>query len=283
MSRELFYQNLRELSEFLKEFGERVEAQNKTNEAEFKRRAEEREADLKKLDAEFKKRDKKLDAEFKRRDKKLDAEFKRRDKKLDAMFKRRDKKLDAEFKRRDEKLDAEFKRRDEKHEEESAKRKAELDAMFKRRDEENQKFWDRLNGEWGKHQNSIGEIAEQYFYNSFKVGKANFFGEKFDEIRKKIQGLMIEDEYDILLINGKSIALIEVKYKAHENDIKKVLRKVETFRVNFPYYANHKVYLGLASLAFYEEAEKLCKEKGIAVIKQVGDTLVMFEENIKAY
>ena len=30
--------------------------------------------------------------------------------------------------------------------------------------------------------NNQGAFAEEYFFNSFKSGKTNFFGEKFDEI-----------------------------------------------------------------------------------------------------
>ena len=246
MSRELFYQDLRDLYQWLKEFGERVEAQNKANEAEFKRRAEEREADIKKRDEEAAKRKAELDAEFKRRDEEREADLK--------------------------KLDEEFKRRDKKHEEEDAKRKAEFD-----------KFWSKISKEWGTQQNALGQVAEEYFYNSIKSGKANFFGETFDEILPNVEGDIYLDEYDILLINGKSVALIEVKYRARENDVNKVLRKAKTFRVNFPKYENHKVYLGLASMAFIEDTEEMCLEKGIAVIKQVGETLVIYDERIQAY
>jgi len=35
----------------------------------------------------------------------------------------------------------------------------------------------------------------------------------------------VEDEYDIVMINGKDIAIIEVRYKAHESDLEKLLTK----------------------------------------------------------
>ena len=119
-------------------------------------------------------------------------------------------------------------------------------------------------GGWG---NNLGEFAEEYFFNSFEQGQRNFFGENFDKIRKKIGGIHLEDEYDILLINGKSIGIIEVKFKAHEKDVPKVLRKAETFRVNFPEYKNHQIYLGLATLSFYPELEEECINEGIAIIR----------------
>jgi hypothetical protein len=58
---------------------------------------------------------------------------------------------------------------------------------------------------------------------------------------------------------------------------------VVTFRENFPYYANHQVYLGLATLAFEENVEQDCVEKGIAVIKQVGDKVIINDKHLKAF
>lgn len=92
-----------------------------------------------------------------------------------------------------------------------------------------------------------------------------------------------KDEYDILLINGKSIAIVEIKFKAHKNDVSNILKKPETFRINFPKYQNHKVYLGLATMAFYKELEQECINEGIAIVKQVGDTVVIKDEHLKTF
>jgi len=94
---------------------------------------------------------------------------------------------------------------------------------------------------------------------------------------------VIKDEYDIVMYNHTSVALIEVKYKTHINDIPKVLKKAETFRILFPNYQGCKIYLGLASMSFYPELEKECINHGIAVIKQVGDTVVINDEGLKVY
>ena len=154
---------------------------------------------------------------------------------------------------------------------------------------QSQKETDRIMKELQKTVGGItnhhGFFAEEYFYNSFEQGKQNFFGERFDEIEKNVKGIRkdFKDEYDILLINGKSIGIIEVKFKAHESDIPSVLRKAETFRVNFPEYKNHKIYLGLATMAFYPELEQECINEGIAVIKQVGDTVVINDKHLKVF
>jgi hypothetical protein len=67
--------------------------------------------------------------------------------------------------------------------------------------------------EIGSFGHSQGSFAEEYFYNSFKKGQKNFFGEKFNMIEKNVKGAsidLIKDEYDIVLYNSDSIAIIEV-------------------------------------------------------------------------
>jgi hypothetical protein len=176
---------------------------------------------------------------------------------------------------------------------ELAERQAETDRQMKetdrkmqetdRRMQETDRRIDKVSQTLGSWANNHGYFAEEYFFNSFESGKRNFFGEKFDEIRKNVHGLANKDEYDILLINGKSIGIVEVKYKAHENDVPKILKKAETFRANFPAYAGHRVYLGLATMAFYPELEQACINSGIAIVKQVGETVVINDEHLKAF
>ena len=178
----------------------------------------------------------------------------------------------------------------ERRQEERARQRVEEEIRLRRlyeeyliQSEKTDRSIEKVSATLGSWANNQGDFAEEYFFNSFERGKRNFFGEKFKDIRKNVKGLENDDEYDILLINGKSIGIVETKYKAHKKDIPKVLKKAETFRINFPMYANHKVFLGLATMAFHPGLEQLCKEKGIAVIKQVGDSVVIYDEHLKVY
>ena len=161
---------------------------------------------------------------------------------------------------------------------ESEQKREESAADFDRRMKE-------VNKTLGGWANNQGSFAEEYFFNSFENGKQNFFGEKFDAVAKQLKSFWqgIEDEYDIVLYNHSSVALIEVKYKAHENDIPAVLKKAETFRILFPNYKDFKIYLGLASLSFYPELEQECIKQGIAIIKQVGNTVVINDKHLKVF
>jgi hypothetical protein len=165
------------------------------------------------------------------------------------------------------------------------KSRIEFDQRMKKSDAAFDRRIKKLEKTMGAWSNNHGSFAEEYFFNSFEKGKKNFFGEKFDRIEKNAKGFKAGfiDEYDILLINGKSIGIIEVKFKAHEDHIPTVLKKAKTFRENFPYYAHHQVYLGLAGMSFNPTLEKKCINQGIAVIKQVGKTLLIKDENLKAF
>ena len=142
--------------------------------------------------------------------------------------------------------------------------------------------FEKTMGSWSRNH---GSFAEEYFFNSFENGRKNFFGEMFDEINKNVPGIKIgfRDEYDIILTNGKFVCIIEVKFKAHHDHIAKILKKAETFRENFPYYANHQVYLGFASLSFDKNIEQECIANGIAIIKQIGDSVVINDEHLKVF
>ena len=165
-------------------------------------------------------------------------------------------------------------------------------ADFERRMQETERLLQKtsreireLNLTVGGMGNSDGAFAEEYFFNSFENGKQNFFGEKFDDISKQLKNKWqgVEDEFDIVLYNHSSVAIIEVKYKARESDIPKVLKKADNFRMLFSQYKDFKVYLGLASLSFYPELEQQCIEHGIAVIKQVGEAVVINDTNLKTF
>ena len=143
----------------------------------------------------------------------------------------------------------------------------------------------QLRQEIGGMAHSQGSFAEEYFFNAFESGKKNFFGERFDDIDKQLKGHWggRNDEYDIVMFNHESVAIVEVKYRAHENDVAQVRRKAETFRYFFPKYSGYKIYLGLASMSFPEKLEESCIEEGIAAIKQVGDAVVINDSNLKVF
>ena len=138
----------------------------------------------------------------------------------------------------------------------------------------------------GGMSNNQGTATTELFFNSFKYGQKKMFGEKFDSVFKEESRQTkkgFEDEYDILLFNCQAVCIVEVKYKADSNDVQQVLRKERTFRANFPEHNSKKLYLALASKSFHTKTEEACKKNGIAIIKQVGGTVVVYDENLKVF
>jgi len=138
--------------------------------------------------------------------------------------------------------------------------------------------------------NSNGEYAEEYFYNSLEK-KMEFAGVHFDDIstafkllKKASDGKRIEDQFDIVMLNGEAAAIIEIKYKARKGDPKQMVsQKISNFRFLFPDYAKLKIYLGLAAFTFEESAVKEAKELGIGLLKQVGETIEYETKWVRAY
>jgi len=166
---------------------------------------------------------------------------------------------------------------------------AETDRLFKETREE-MKETDRqikaVNKQLGGMGNSNGDMAETYFINSF-TKKMFFAGQNYDSISKnlskKVKTLNLQDEYDLVLYNGTSVVIIEIKYKADSDDIETLLKKALTFKKLFPEYVNYELYLGLAGFSMNKKVEKEALKKGIAVIKQVGDTMVINDEHLKVF
>ena len=133
--------------------------------------------------------------------------------------------------------------------------------------------------------NSHGYSTEEYFYNSL-ADNPRLGNIQFDEISRNLHGKMpkLEDEFDITLFNGKNVGIIECKYRAKEEDVVKLIeKKVSNFRQLFPFYADHTIYLGIASFSFDARLEKFANENGVAILRQKGDVVEIIADNLKAY
>ena len=151
--------------------------------------------------------------------------------------------------------------------------------------------WDKQNKELkrqiGGMGNNNGAFAQEFFFNAIFYGERKLFGQEFDdamtEVRKYFKKGGSKSEFDIVLFNGKSICIVEVKYKADTDDARNLPEKEKSFRAGFPEHADKKLYLALASMSFDKHVENECKKQGLAMIKQVGDTIEIYDENMKVF
>jgi len=198
---------------------------------------------------------------------------------------RQRKEAEAKFDRELASSRADFERQMAEYRAEAEKRNAEAEKIRLASNADYERRMKNLEKRYGSQSDNLGAFAEEYFFNSFEDGKKNFFGEEFDDIERNVKGLkqIVKDEYDNVMLNGTSVAIIETKFKAHVNDLPKVIKKAETLRINYPDFANHRIYLGLASMSFYDELEDECKKAGIAIVKQIGEKVVIADEHLKVF
>ena len=119
-----------------------------------------------------------------------------------------------------------------------------------------------------------GDIAEEFFFHS--LAKDNHLGAiKFDDISlnlTKRRG-QLEEEYDLFLTNGDAIGIVEVKYKLHENDLKKLDRKLKNFKLLYPIYQGYTLYGAIASFHINVDAKEAALNKGYFVLQRSGDVI----------
>jgi Holliday junction resolvase-like predicted endonuclease len=130
----------------------------------------------------------------------------------------------------------------------------------------------------GNISNNQGDVAEEFFYNSLE-DKKDLAGIHYDFIDKnwKSSTKNLRDEFDIVMVNGKDIAIIEVKYKAHEKDLEKLLTKKQTnFKELFPIYKDYTHHLALASFYMPPELKEKALENNVIVLQRKGDVMETF-------
>ena len=148
----------------------------------------------------------------------------------------------------------------EKSQEKTDEQMKRTDEQMKRTDEQMKKTDEKL-AKIGKLVGSIsnnqGDIAEEFFYNSMKA-KPSLNGINYDFIDKNVTRSKnnIEDEYDILMVNGKDVAIIETKYKAHTGDIEILINtKYKNFKKLYSEYKNYNHHLALASFNINDDVK----------------------------
>ena len=117
--------------------------------------------------------------------------------------------------------------------------------------------------------NNLGDAAEEYFYSALKHKKV-LNGIKYDDVAKNFGGFR-DLEWDIVLKNGNSVAVIEVKHKLHPEDVEEFAKqKLPLFKQTVPGFSDFHVYGGVAGMAVPKDSMKKAEEYGLSVLTQDG-------------
>ena len=194
--------------------------------------------------------------------------------------------------------------RTEKQMADTKKQMAETDAYLKERFERTDKLVAETNASIKEFLESIKETrkevkglsksygmhAESYFFESLKKSKQfggivyDFIDDDYKGSIKLPNGQIINGQFDIVMHNGDSIAIIEVKSRVEKIDvIDLVNRKIGDFKKIFPQYANDKFYLGIAGFAFEKSAEEEALKSGVGILKLSGENVEIQDDHLIVY
>ena len=169
---------------------------------------------------------------------------------------------------------------------ESAKWRAEERERWARIDkrlEESERKLDSVSKQLGGIGMNNGAYFEEIIFSSL-YEKRTLGGLYYEKIARNVFDINGDTEYDILMINGEAVAIIEVKYRAHLNDIEQFLaQKPVVFRRGFPGLKDHRLYLGIASGSTYKVLIEEAKNAGIFLLGPKGDSHEVLNGEVKTF
>ncbi len=119
---------------------------------------------------------------------------------------------------------------------------------------------------------SIGLEAEEFFYSSLKK-KPTIANIHFDYVyqnsKRDFKGK--SQEIDILLENGSSVGIVEVKNKVSQKSIDQLDKIMDNFYYFHKNYEGYKLIGALAGKIFPKHLQEQALKKGYSVITQQGD------------
>jgi type I site-specific restriction-modification system R (restriction) subunit len=148
----------------------------------------------------------------------------------------------------------------------------------------------KIHKELGGIGENNGLVAEEIVFHSLAKNKI-FAGITFDFVdhglvrsRKLLDGKNVTGEYDVLLYNGTSVAIIEVKHRVGQEALKRLIEvQLPRFRQIFPEHKDCKMYLGLGGMSFEKDIAEEARSLGIATLTLSGNAVEINDKDVKAW
>ncbi len=142
----------------------------------------------------------------------------------------------------------------------------ETDKKFQETDKKLNKLEQLFTSQWGKLVESLveGDILTLLNQRGIKVT---------DTIkRRKGRREGVDYEFDIIVINGSEIVIVEVKTTLRPGDIRHFLKKLKQAKNWMPEYADKIVYGAVAYISEDAGTAAMAEKNGLFVIKATGDS-----------
>lgn len=134
---------------------------------------------------------------------------------------------------------------------------------------------DRLAEMYGGVSKDQGALAADFFFNALAANPV-LGGERFDFVGRigTRWRAGVEDHFHALLVNDGTVYIVEVKYEAHEKDLRWLLDvKAANFSYLFPEYADHEQHFALAAFHIHDDLKSTALEQGVTVLQRKGDLI----------
>ncbi len=130
---------------------------------------------------------------------------------------------------------------------------------------------------------NTGQSAEEFFFRS--VGKTLKLADiQFDSIERNVSMSDELPEFDMVLSNGTHVMILEVKYKAHPDEVGELaMKKTGNFRKLYPRYRNHALHFGIASMITNTDLVREARREGVCLLTQQGDHLAVVDGPVKSW
>ena len=133
---------------------------------------------------------------------------------------------------------------------------------------------DKVHKAQGRAENNRGAEVEEFFYNTL-MHEPVIGHMQFDKV---LSNHMIgkkgkETELDLVLINGNSLAVVEVKSKFHPSDLDQLQKHIDFLRDHSPEFKNYQFYGGIAGFSIPKDVTLAAHEQGYFVLKRRGKVI----------
>ena len=200
---------------------------------------------------------------------KIIADRKEEQKQREAERKEQEAKQEEEQKKRDAQAALEKRQQEEERKERDAEQKAR-----EIKQEEERKLADinwknqikSVNKRFGEFSNSYGRETEVLFQRTINITRkvANI---SFDRMFCNIQPTRKSNEYDMILVNGEYVAIVEIKRSADMEDLLYLVEvQAKKFRLDMPEYKDKKLICVLAFIKCGENVIIEAKKKGVCIL-----------------
>jgi hypothetical protein len=145
----------------------------------------------------------------------------------------------------------------------------ETDSHLKELKKEVQKFVGSLGREWGDLVESLTKPSCIGQLRAAGIDVTQMAGETLSTRPG------FEQEWDVLLVNGKELVAVEVKSRFRKEDLERVEEKLKKFKGAFPQYRDYTVYGAVAAIRYNAGLERRASKRGLFVFMPSGEIMAL--------